>query len=139
MRQKNFLLLAIPVFYWFMRRAVGGKANMVAPGLRMDTIIPAQALKAYEGYYKMDESYIHISAVLNSLVLQQMWDNREIAFVLRTELEFVNDDGNFPLKFTKAADGTITQVLAFNKDLWIKTNDYKPVVIKEVQLKAGEL
>ncbi len=56
-----------------------------------------------------------------------------------TALEFVNDEGNFPLKFTKAADGTITQVLAFDRDLWIKTSDYKPVVIKEVQLKAGEL
>lgn len=139
MTQKNILLLAVPVFCCFMMRPVAGKANMVAPGQRTDTIIRAQDLKVYEGYYKMDDSYIHISAADNGLVLQQMWDDQKIPFAPRTALEFANDDLNFPLKFTKTPDGTITQVLAFNKDLWIKTNDYKPLVIKEVQLKVGEL
>jgi hypothetical protein len=120
-------------------RPIAGKANVVAPGQRTDTVIRAQDLKAYEGYYKMGDSYLHISATENGLALQQMWDNQVISFAPRTELEFANDDLNFPLKFTKAPDGRITEVLAFNKDLWIKTNDYKPVVIKEVQLKVGEL
>jgi hypothetical protein len=139
MTHKYVRLLVVPVFCCYMMRPIAGKANVVAPGQRTDTVIPAQALKAYEGYYKMGDAYIHISAVLNSLVLKQMWDDQEIGFTARTALEFVNGEGNFPLKFTKAADGTITQVLAFNRDLWIKTNDYKPVVVKEVQLKAGEL
>ena len=43
------------------------------------------------------------------------------------------------MKFTKASDGAITQVLAFDRDLWIKIRDYKPVIVKEVQLKASEL
>jgi hypothetical protein len=139
MTQKNILLLAIPVFCCFIMRPIAGKANLAAPGQRTDTNIRVQDLKAYEGYYKMDDAYIHISAAENGLVLQQMWDNREISFAPRTVLEFANDDLNFPLKFTKGPDGTITQVLAFDRDLWIKTNDYKPLAIKEVQLKVTEL
>ena len=139
MTQKNILLLAAPVFCCFMMRPIAGKANVIAPGQRTDTTIRAQDLKAYEGYYKMDDSYIHISAAENGLVLKQMWDNQDISFAPRTGLEFSNDAMNFPLKFTKTPDGKITQVLAFDKDLWIKTNEYKPLVIKEVQLKVGEL
>lgn len=139
MRQKKILLLAIPVFCCLMMRPVRGKANVVAPRQLTDTIIKPEDLKSFEGYYKMDDSYIHITATMNGLVLEQMWDNRKISFSPQTGLEFTNDDMNFPLKFTKAPDGTITQVLAFDKDLWIKTKDYKPVIIKEVQLKASEL
>jgi hypothetical protein len=139
MAHNNLLLLTVPVFCCFMMRPVAGKPAVVAPGLRTDTTIGAQDLKAYEGYYKMGDTYIHVAAAGNGLVLKQMWDNREITFSPRTGLEFTNDDGNFPLKFTKASDGTITQVLAFDRDLWIKTNEYKPLVIKEVQLKVGEL
>jgi len=139
MKQKNILLLAIPVFCSFMMRPADVKANIAAPRQITDTTISPEALKSFEGYYKMDDTYIHISAATNGLVLEQMWDNQKISFSPKRELEFMNDDGNFPLKFTKAPDGTITQVLAFDRDLWIKTKDYKPMEIKEVQLKASEL
>ena len=139
MRQKKVLLLAIPVFCCFMMRPVGGKANVGAPVQMTDTVISPGALKAFEGYYKMEDAYLHITVAGNGLLLEQMWDNRKIPFSPQTALEFINDDHNFPLKFTKAADGTITQVLAFDKDVWIRTKDYKPMVIKEVPLKAGEL
>lgn len=104
-----------------------------------DTTLGPETLKSFEGYYKLEDSYIHISTAPNGLVLEQMWDNRKISFSPQTGLDFVNDDGNFPLKFTKAPDGTVIQVLAFGKDLWIKTKEYKPLVIKEVQLKASDL
>lgn len=139
MRRKNILLLAIPVFSCFMMHPVDVKANVGSSGQITDTTISPQGLKAFEGYYKMDDSYIHVSAATNGLVLEQMWDNRKISFSPRTGLEFINDDQNFPLKFTKAADGTISQVLAFDRDLWIRAKEYKPLVIKEVQLKASEL
>lgn len=139
MRQRNILLLALPVFCSFMMRPVGGKANVLAPVQITDTIISPEDLKAFEGYYKMNDAYIHITAATNGLVLEQMWDNQKISFSPQTRLEFMNDDQNFPLKFTKAPDGTITQVLAFDRDLWIRTQDYKPVVIQEVQLKSSDL
>jgi len=130
---------AIAAFCCFMMSPVSGRAIVVAPVQTMDTVISPEVLKSFEGYYKMDDSYIHISATTNGLVLEQMWDNRKISFSPQSGLEFMNDEQNFPLKFTKASDGTITQVLAFNRDLWIKTKDYKPLVIIEVQLKASEL
>ena len=139
MRQRNILLLAIPVFCCFMICSVGGKANELAPGQITDTVISPQHLKPFEGYYKMEDTYIHITADTNGLVLEQMWDNQKISFYPQTGLEFMNDERNFPLKFTKAPDGTITQVLAFDKDLWIKAKEYKPVEVIEVQLKASDL
>ena len=139
MKQKKILMLAVPVFCCFMMRPLTVKAHAVTPRQITDTTISPGDLKAFEGYYKMDEMYLHISASPTGLVLEQMWDNQKISFSPRTGLDFTNDDGNFPLKFTKAPDGSITQVLAFNRDLWTKTKDYKPIVIKEVQLKASEL
>ncbi|WP_431216941.1 hypothetical protein ACQ86N_21755 [Puia sp. P3] len=139
MRQKNILMLTVPIFCFFMLRPGPADANAAVPRQITDTTISPGDLKAFEGYYKMEDMYLHITASSNGLVLEQMWDNQKISFSPRTGLDFTNDDGNFPLKFTKAPDGSITQVLAFNRDLWTKTRDYKPLVIKEVQLKASEL
>ena len=47
----------------------------------------------------------------------------EIKFKPYTEIEFLNDDKNFPLKFTRTGDGTVTHVLAFNRDLWTKVKE----------------
>jgi hypothetical protein len=116
-----------------------GWANTTVSRQKKDTTISPGDLKPFEGYYKMDDAYIHISVSANGLVLEQMWDSRKIVFSPRSGLEFVNDEGNFPLKFTKAPDGAITQVLAFDRDLWLKTKEYKPLVIKEVHLKTTEL
>jgi hypothetical protein len=141
---KNIFVLPCLLFGCFMLRPVLGIANDFTPAGRSDTTIRPQDLKAYEGYYKFQfekgtDSYIHIAATEKGLVLQQIWDGKEISFAPQSALEFVNEDGNFPLKFTKESNGSITQVLAFNKDLWTKTNDYKPPVTKEVRLDPGQL
>jgi hypothetical protein len=120
-------------------RPVPGMANALVPYLPpahpSDTTISPRDLKAYEGYYKFQfekgtDSYIHITATQKGLVLKQMWDGKEISFTPQSALDFANSDGNFPLKFTKERNGKITHVLAFNRDLWTKTNDYKQPVTK---------
>jgi hypothetical protein len=58
MRQKNFLLLAIPLFCCFIMPPVGGKANVLAPRRITDTIISPEGIKSFEGYYKMGDAYI---------------------------------------------------------------------------------
>ena len=136
---KNILFLAIPALCGFLLGPLAGEANVSLCDQPKDTTIRAQDLKAYEGYYKMGDSYLHITATDGGLTLKQMWDNQEIAFSSQTALDFSNDDGNFPLKFTKAPDGKITEVLAFNRDRWAKVNEYKPVEVKEVSLKPSEL
>ncbi len=55
------------------------------------------------------------------------------------KLEFFNEEKSFPLKFSKDKDGTITQVLAFDRDLWNKVKDYKPVIKKEIKLTPQQL
>jgi uncharacterized protein YjhX (UPF0386 family) len=109
-----------------------------------DTTLPMSQLKTYEGYYTFQfepgkDAYIHIGATENGIVLKQMWDGKEIRFIPQSPLDFQNDGGNFPLKFTKDDKGAITQVLAFNRDLWNKTDDYKPQVIKTVHLSPDQL
>ncbi|MES2731009.1 MAG: serine hydrolase [Bacteroidota bacterium] len=87
--------------------------------------------KAYEGYYTFQfepgkDEYIKIMTKNNHLVLLEVWNEAEITFEQQSELEFFNESKNYPLKFTKTKEGVITQVLLFNKDLWMKANDYKP-------------
>src|SRR5437773_3202893 len=89
-----------------------------------------QLLKSFEGYYQFQDyknTFLQIIAKGNNLILRQLWDGKEIAFVQKSELEFFNEEESFPLKFSKDQNGAITQVLAFKRDLWNKTDDYKPV------------
>ena len=92
--------------------------------------IKINEFKAYEGYYKLQvrpgvESHIKILTKNNQLVLSEQWSGKEIVFEQKSELEFFNKSESFPLVFTKS-NGAITQVLAFNRDLWNKDNDFKP-------------
>ena len=99
-------------------------------------------LKAFEGYYQFqndNDVFLRITAKGNNLILKQLWDGEEIVFVQKSELEFFNEEKSFPLKFSKDKDGAIIQVLAFDKDLWNKVKDYKPVIKKEIQLTPGQL
>jgi hypothetical protein len=75
----------------------------------------------------------------NKLVLKQLWDNREITFEQKSDLYFYNDQRSFPLKFSKDVNGEITQVLAFERDTWIKDKNYKPVAKKEITLSATQM
>jgi len=81
-------------------------------------------LKAVEGKYQFEfqkgkPSYIQITASGNNMItLKQLWDGAEISFRPESDLEFFCQDAPFPLRFTRDKDGTVTQVLAFNRDLW---------------------
>ncbi len=99
-------------------------------------------LTEFEGYYHADTDpnlYLQIIVKDNKLVLKQLWDNREITFDQKSDLYFYNDEHSFPLKFSKGASGEITQVLAFERDTWIKDKNYKPVVKKEIKLSATQM
>ena len=100
-----------------------------------------QKLKAFEGYYQFADSkdaFLEIRAKGDSLVLKQLWDNKEFPFYQTAALEFYCEAQSFPLKFKDSA-GSIIQVLAFNKDVWNKVKDYKPAMHKEIQLSSTEL
>jgi hypothetical protein len=103
--------------------------------------LPArQDLKAFEGYYQSDinkDSYIQIRAKGNQLILKQMWDDKEIVFNQQSALEFLDVGKGFPLKFSKNDQGSVIQLVAFNKDHWNKVKTYTEP--KYIHLQPGEL
>jgi uncharacterized protein YjhX (UPF0386 family) len=99
-------------------------------------------LTEFEGYYHADTDpnlFLQIMVNNNKLVLKQLWDDREITFEQKSALYFYNDEHSFPLTFSKDANGEIIQVLAFERDTWIKVKDYKPVVKKEIMLSPEKM
>ena len=98
-------------------------------------------LKEFEGYYRLkddSEMYIQIMIPGDKLVLKQMWDNMEIPFERKSDLEFYNTERQFPLLFTRSG-GKITEVLAFKQDVWKKVDAYTVVKKKEIQLSPKEM
>ncbi len=84
--------------------------------------LTAAQLKTLEGKYqaKDGDNFLQITATNDHIILKQLWDEKEVNFLPVSEVDFVNDDQTFPLKFTKGSDGLATQVLAFNQDMWVK-------------------
>jgi hypothetical protein len=108
---------------------------------------PAQTgvndLSSFAGKYQFTANkmtFLQISRKDSGLQLKQLWDNQEIYFKRTGALTFYNDDRSFPLAFTKDSQGKITQVLAFNRDLWNKVpDDYQPQLAKIVKLSPQQL
>lgn len=83
-------------------------------------------LSAFAGKYQSTNdkmTFLQISAKDSGLLLKQLWDNQEIVFKRTGGLAFYNDEHSFPLVFTRDSLGKITQVLAFDRDLWKKVPD----------------
>src|SRR4029077_1200138 len=63
----------------------------------------------------------------------------EIVLDQQDSLNFLSNENSMTLAFTKNTYGYVTQVLVFDRDVWIKVKDYKPVVKKQVQLNPAQL
>ena len=99
--------------------------NYVPVPVKEVTLSPGQ-LKAFEGKYQFEEKkdvFLQITATADGLLLKQLWDGREINFIAISDLNFLNKQMAFPLKFTKDQDGNIIKVLAFNRDTWDKVKE----------------
>ncbi|HEV8507028.1 MAG TPA: hypothetical protein VGQ53_16570 [Chitinophagaceae bacterium] len=102
----------------------------------------SQDLKKFEGYYQFTDdttTYLQITSQGNNLTLHQLWDDKEIRFERKSELEFFNQEYSFPLKFSSDQNGNVTQVVAFDRDLWNKVKNYKPTINKEIYLSSDQL
>jgi hypothetical protein len=115
------------------------KVNDYKPVVKKEMQHTPVQLVRFEGLYqaKDDNSQLlQFSVKDNKLVLKQMWDGTEIPFVPETELGFfTRQTPLFSLDFSKDKDGKITQVLAFKRDVWIKT---PKLVITDALLKTYE-
>lgn len=84
-----------------------------------------EKLKAFEGKYTFQfqpgkDAFIVVTSKGNQLVLKETWNGNEIVFDAYSEHEFYNRERAFTLQFMKDRNGTVTQVLAFSRDLWTK-------------------
>jgi hypothetical protein len=119
--------------------------SLQANGQKIKAEQNAQELKIFEGVYAFvfpndaDTSYIKITVKENTLILTQIWDGQDISFKQTAPLEFFNQEKNFPLKFSKDGKGAITQVLAFNRDLWTKVKTYKKATKAAIHLNHEQL
>jgi len=110
-----------------------------APPQKIEMAHTPEQLKPFEGLYQLrnaNSRFIQFKVKGTNLVLKQHWDGSEIHFVPETELDFFSYVvPQFSLHFTKDADGAITQVLAFKRDVWLKTQKSHPTT---AHLKAFE-
>jgi len=136
MKKHSFKLLLLLVFC----AQLFNPCKLIAQSTDSDTLAH---LKPFVGKYQFTNNqmvFLQIIIQNGHLVLRQLWDKQEIPFRQTSGLEFYNDDHQFPLKFTKSSAGEITQVLAFNKDLWNRVaDDYTPPMKKTIQLTADQL
>jgi hypothetical protein len=100
-------------------------------------------LQLFTGKYQFKDNkmtFLTISRKDSLLILKQLWDNQEIPFKQTGALTFYNQERSFPLVFAKNDKGKITQVLAYNRDIWNKVpEDYVPELQKIVQLNTAQL
>jgi len=106
--------------------------------------LTASELKAFEGYYQFQQNadaYLQLTSKENGLVAKQLWDGKEFFVVPKSSLEFYSQTEEFPAKFSKDANGKITQVLVFNRDTWKKVDNYAPkkfITLSAEKLKSFE-
>ena len=103
--------------------------------------LAAQELKKFDGNYELKDqkgTFIQITSTASGLILTQLWDYKKIDFAATGQLDFFAKAApGFTLKFTTDNAGHATQVLAFGKDVWIRSDNYHPPV--EIKLTAQEL
>jgi len=100
-------------------------ADNYQPQLLKTISLTAEQLKPLEGQYHAsgegdNNASLQITASGGGLILKQSWDNKEVKLFAISNLEFFNNTQTFPIKFVKDKDGNVTQLIAFNRDIWIK-------------------
>jgi len=93
------------------------------PNVKKIVALSQEQWKSLEGVYEFEDDrtrYLQFTSKDDKLILKQSWDGREVTFEAESDVEFFCRDFDFPLKFTKNADGEATQALAFGRDVWIK-------------------
>jgi hypothetical protein len=94
------------------------------PIVRKEMPHTPEQLKPFEGLYQLQNqggAFIQFTVRENRLILKQSWDGDEVFFLPESELKFYSPViPAFVLDFTKEKDGSISRVLAFKHDVWIK-------------------
>jgi uncharacterized protein YjhX (UPF0386 family) len=135
---KYTIVLPVVLSMYFVNSLFGQSQ----PGQKSEDARRASQYSIFEGYYRLIDKMrfaLRIEARDKGLVLKELWTDREINFEPVSDVEFRNAEMDFPLKFVKGNDGRISEVVAFERDRWIKVNDLDPSPVQEFRLTPDEL
>lgn len=127
LRKAAFLLSLLPGS--FVIGTLAGIQTLQAQEVKKQAAPAAQSLKAFEGKYKFQfepgtDSFIHITAQQDRIVLKETWgEAREITLLPESDMAFNTKEKTFPLHFIKDKNGSITHLMAFERDLWTKVKE----------------
>jgi hypothetical protein len=97
-----------------------------APELQKIIQLNANQLKACEGKYQLKEGdgdaddFLQIKVLDGHLLLTQLWNQQNVDLWAVSPLEFFNEKQTFPIRFVSGTNGTIDQLIANNKDIWVR-------------------
>jgi CubicO group peptidase (beta-lactamase class C family) len=97
--------------------------DMDKPIVKKIATLTSGQWKALDGVYQINADStvrLQITTQNDKLMLKESWSGREVTFEAESELAFFCRDFNFPLKFTKNDKGEVTELLAFERDVWKK-------------------
>ena len=107
-------------------RDVFNRNDGYAPRTRKEVRLPLAQLKAFEGRYgkaDMPGDFLEITARESGLVIRESGKKIDTGLVPENELEFFSKHEPTSLKFTKDANGNVTQVQFADRDVWTKVRE----------------
>ena len=86
----------------------------------------AEQLKEIEGKYQSkddQDNYIRITSKGTSLIVKELWSNKEIIVDPHTDTYFYNNDQSYPLQVVTDKDGKVIQVMVLGIDQFDKVKN----------------
>ncbi len=125
----NFFMKENPVLTLDFSKDQNGKIEKLR-ALRRDNWIKAskpfltpEQLNTYAGKFKSvddADNMVELLVKQGSLVMRQLWDNREIVLKPRTDTYFYNDEKSFPLVVLKDKNGVIDRIVIMDSEEFTK-------------------
>lgn len=108
----------------FNKDAWNRVADDYTPPMKKIIKLTGEQLKAFDGKYELKggdgdaDDIAEVTDSVNHLVIKHETEITNLFPV--ADLEFVTEDQSFHVVFTKGPDGSVTQALVNDKDVWLK-------------------
>ena len=104
---------------------VYGWKDFYKPEYKTFVTIPPDQLQAFTGRYKLRgprDLALDCRVDAGNLVIRQLWNGVQSTFYPESDSSFFSMDWGFGIKASKAADGSVAYLVAFDRDYWDKVN-----------------
>lgn len=100
--------------------------NHYQPLVREEIAHTPEQIRPFEGLYQFegqDVRYLQLFERDNRLIVKQLWDGGELAFLMQSDLSFYFLGNKvLTIDFSKDDAGQVTRMVFFRRDHWKKTN-----------------